>query len=594
MTDVRLVKIYKQLHLSALLTIVFLASSWAVLRSDFFIFHDYTQGARIVEMSRAFQDGHFPPIWSENLGFGYGMPLFEFYAPLPYYITGAFYTLGLSLASSVKLLFLIPAIITLVGGFLLGRKLYGSLGGLIVSSALVLAPYRAVNLFVRGALSEIWGLAMLPLILLGGIQVIKNEKNGWILLVASITGLLLSHNLTALMFLPFSVLFLGSYLFYFAKYKDWNLKQILCKILHFAGYYFLSFVLSAYYTIPALLEKDFTRLDATILADYFDYNNHFLFIRQFFQDNWAYGGSTYGPMDDISFYLGFGQLVALLILFYLLLNSFFQFYSREKNIFKSLKNFGSRFWTAVVSSGALFLFALLLTTQKTQFIWDSIAFLEFLQFPWRFLNVAIVFLSILIGGVVVVTRNKVKRYIFTIVILTLLIFNYQYFQPEEFVSIQEAQEYYYSDVEKLRNKMSTTLPDYIPIGIQEEVPELVPQEGQFFVCEMTESCEFEYSVVSDRVHKKEFDIHSDAEQLLVLTTAEYPGWIVRHGEEAISKSPSQNGLLTSIIPPGKTKLTVQLQNSEVRSYSQLLTFFGLVAFGILLHFQKKTKKDVED
>src|SRR5258706_14692287 len=57
----------------------------SILGPSFFRPHDYTHAARLVEMQRSLQAGELPVRWSRNFGFGYGMPLFNFYAPLPYY-----------------------------------------------------------------------------------------------------------------------------------------------------------------------------------------------------------------------------------------------------------------------------------------------------------------------------------------------------------------------------------------------------------------------------------------------------------------------------------------------------------------------------
>lgn len=578
---------YKQLHIAALLSIVFVASSWALFRTDFFTFHDFTQGARIVEMARALEDAHFPAIWSENLGFGYGMPLFEFYAPLPYYVSGVFYLLGLDLLSAVKLLFIIPGFLTLVAGFLLGRKLYGSLGGVLVSASLVLAPYRAVNLFVRGALSEIWGISMIPLILLGGIKTIRSEKNGWVLLVLSITGLLLSHNLTALMFLPFSVVFLGGYMAWFYYSQKKSMTSFLCKGLHFFGYYFLSFIISSFYLIPAYIEKNYTRLESTILADYFDYNNHFLYIRQFFQDRWAYGGSTFGPQDDISFYLGFGQLAAVIIFIYFLLQ-FFLFIYKKKQVQTSVVLYlKSRSFTVITLSIILASTALLLTTQKTLWIWNSIELLKFLQFPWRFLSVAIVFLSIAIGGISVLARNKVIRYGITIVLLSLLLFNFTYFKPEKFISPAESQNYFYSDENKLRTDMSRTLPDYIPINITESVPSFIPTTDQFFYCQMTDSCKIQFELTKNKVNQKGFVVTAESETEVSLTIADYPGWTVYVNDDEIQHQTDTQGLISFRVPEGSSDVSVQLKNSVVRRYSNHLSALGITAFVILLVSYKK-------
>ena len=44
---------------------------------------------RASEMVHAWQDGVLIPRWSENLGLGYGIPLFVYAPPLPYYLTAA-------------------------------------------------------------------------------------------------------------------------------------------------------------------------------------------------------------------------------------------------------------------------------------------------------------------------------------------------------------------------------------------------------------------------------------------------------------------------------------------------------------------------
>ena len=50
---------------------------------------------RAAEMVNAWQDGILIPRWSLNLGFGYGIPLFVYAPPLPYFLTAALHTLGL-------------------------------------------------------------------------------------------------------------------------------------------------------------------------------------------------------------------------------------------------------------------------------------------------------------------------------------------------------------------------------------------------------------------------------------------------------------------------------------------------------------------
>ena len=59
-----------------------IVTSWHMVVRPMFYTHDFLHGARIAEMTRGIKEGVWPVIWSENFAWGYGMPLFEFYAPL--------------------------------------------------------------------------------------------------------------------------------------------------------------------------------------------------------------------------------------------------------------------------------------------------------------------------------------------------------------------------------------------------------------------------------------------------------------------------------------------------------------------------------
>lgn len=95
----------KKLALAALLILIWIEVSRSLWPADLFKIHDFVHGARIAEMTTALQDGQFPVRWSSNFGYGYGMPLFEFYAPLPFYVGAGLYWLTGNLVFSIKFLF---------------------------------------------------------------------------------------------------------------------------------------------------------------------------------------------------------------------------------------------------------------------------------------------------------------------------------------------------------------------------------------------------------------------------------------------------------------------------------------------------------
>ena len=73
--------------------LVIILSYWTVkplFISGYFPMHDDTQPARVFAMSQELKRGVFPVRLVDYLGYGFGYPLFNFYAPLPYYL-GSFF-----------------------------------------------------------------------------------------------------------------------------------------------------------------------------------------------------------------------------------------------------------------------------------------------------------------------------------------------------------------------------------------------------------------------------------------------------------------------------------------------------------------------
>ena len=128
-------------------------------------------------------------------------------------------------------------------------------------------------------------------------------------------GLALSHNLTAMMTAPVAAIYLLIYScswFYAHPFRK-QLNLLARRLLLLASAAGACFALSAFYLLPALAEKHFTLIETYILGDYFNFRLHFLYLRQFFTDNFGYGGSGWGPHDGLSFFLGIAQLAGAVL-----------------------------------------------------------------------------------------------------------------------------------------------------------------------------------------------------------------------------------------------------------------------------------------
>lgn len=516
-------------------------------------------------MTRALGDGHFPVRWTADFGYGYGMPLFEFYGPLPFYVGALFYWLGLNVVVCIKILYLIANLVTLWGGYALGKKFFGRSGGLITAAALTLAPYRALNLYVRGALNETWAIAFLPFILLGVVQIFSREKRGWLVLTLSLTGLLLSHNIMTMLFAPILALFVIGYfigmlwqhspeLFRKLEFRWRNFFRITGQLVGSVG---LALGLSAFYMVPAFLEKDLTQVEKTILTPYFDYHLHFLYIRQFFNPFWGYGGSGWGVTDDISFFLGWGQWLIMGLLVFLFGKRLWMWVRSRQPIFASKK---AMLMMGLV--GVLLAIALYMSILKSQWLWDMIPLLKFVQFPWRWLGVAIVFLALLLGGVSqFIVRKSARIYLALLLVVIMVAGSIKYFRPEKY--LDNADEFYYTDPQLIRRELSSILPDYIATGMVTP-PSVIPTG---LIVNATTLPADKYTILADRTQEKLISTTFTTDTLVSLAVADYPGWRTEIDNQRWNRQHGVDGNIELMVPAGSHLVSLRFLDTDVRRYA---------------------------
>lgn len=224
--------------------------SRSLLHPGFFFAHDFTHASRIVEMRRALEAGAFPVAWTQNFGFGYGMPLFLFYGPLPFYVGVILTWLGWSTIGAIKMLILLSGALAAAGMATLFRH-RGRSVALTAGLVLLAFPYRAVDIFVRGALSEALAIGLLPWILVGAQQLPWHPRRGMLMTSAAVAALLLTHNLTAFIGLP---ILAGLGVIWLLLFADFPWRRV--------GQYFLAgllgVALSFFFTLPVIFENQAT------------------------------------------------------------------------------------------------------------------------------------------------------------------------------------------------------------------------------------------------------------------------------------------------------------------------------------------------
>lgn len=372
-----------------------------MLRPGIYTMHDF-HVFRQFEFDKCVKEGSLPCRWAPDSENGYGEPLFNFYTQAPYWLGEVFHLTGFSIISSVKLLFILSLVLSGLGMFILARSFWGTWGGLASAILYVYAPYRAVDVWVRGALPEAMGFVFYPLVLYALRQYIYTRAfRPLLVFTLSLAGLISTHNLSLVMFVPL----LGIY-WIFETIKTKSITSL--KGLVPGGLVALS--LSAYYLIPVALESKYIDLSRTV-SGYYDYHIHFATLKELFITRfWGYGGSLW-MQKFLSVSVGQVQWVVVLLALIL--------------VWRKSK---SRIYFLAFSGLALF--ALFMTHGKSALIWNSLPFMKYIQFPWRYLTSASFFIA-LAGGFILNVLPKAFTKVGAILLVLLTIgFNYSSFRPD--------------------------------------------------------------------------------------------------------------------------------------------------------------------
>ncbi len=271
-------------------------------------------------MDKCFQDLQFPCIWVPDMGYQYGYPQFQYYPPSVYYLGEVIHLSGVQFIDTVKILFILGFITSVFTMFLLLNSVTGRWSALIGSLMYAYVPYKAVEVYVRGAMSEFWALTFIPLIFWSIYKIVQTDKSRYVSFLGLSTGLiLLTHNLMSLIFLPIAGIWGITLLIVFKK-KNSLFKLILGGLLGVG--------IASFFTLPLVLEKPYVHTES-LLGGYFDYRQHFVSLQQLFlSNNFGYGSSVWGKGDDLALSTGVAHWVIAVVT--LILGIIF--FKKNKNI----------------------------------------------------------------------------------------------------------------------------------------------------------------------------------------------------------------------------------------------------------------------
>lgn len=547
-----------------LVIIIAILAGQALLRPGYFPMHDDVQVMRLYEMEKCFQDGQIPCRWIPDMGAGYGHPLFNYHPVFPYYLGMIFRLLSLSFVDIVKILFFLTFLLSGIFMYLLVKEFFGKWAGMVASAFYLFAPYRAVDVYVRGALTESWAVAFLPLILWGIYKLIKTNRFSFLLVsLFSLTFLFLSHNVITLIFTPIAFIW-G--LYWIFQTKKWK------KIIPLGIVFIWSIGLAAFFVLPAFFEKSLVTLEQHT-AGYYNFHQHFATVKQLFiSRHWGFGPSKPGPDDDLSFQIGWPHWWVVIIAG----GVFVYFFLRKKRKF---------LWTFAFFL-ALFGLAVFMTHAKSVFIWKALPLLSFVQFPWRFLAIAMLASSFLAGGLFVFLKNRRRQMLLSLILVFLVaVLNWGYFHPEKY-DFQMTDQIKLSEEEWQRQSM-TTLNDYVPKGVKEYPRELAPEEPRVI------EGEAKVSEFRKRSNFWRFTIETIGEQqpTIEVPIFDFPQWeVFTDIDKTDYRVNPETGTIQIEVPSGKRTVTGWLRNTPLRKGANIISLLSFASLILTIAWQERRER----
>jgi hypothetical protein len=352
---------------------------------------------RQAELNQAWSEGILYPRWAPDLAYGYGMPLFHYAPPLLYQVSQLIHLSGLPLDASMKGTVILMMFLYSIGMYLFARDVFGPRAGLLAAAVYLYAPYRLREAYVQGNYGQFCGLAFYPLILWAVHGLITTRRRRYVPLTAlSLAGLLLSHNISAMIFAPL----LGAYLV-FLLLGSRSARRVVPQLTLGLG---LGLGLSAFFWLPAFGERNLIRL-AGITSGFFDFRTNFISLSELLALPRRLDLSTINPYYPLS--LGLAQ-ISFGVLALVAAGLYYVFRHRQSAIDRSgegppavaSQRGGSYPGGHVLFFGVALLATTFLAVPASQAIWERVPLLELAEFPWRWLGPATLCAAVLAGGFV--------------------------------------------------------------------------------------------------------------------------------------------------------------------------------------------------
>ncbi len=504
--------------------------------------------------ANAMRQGEFPVTWTDGFA-NYGLPL----GIISHQVTTYLIAFGILLFNSPTIAFNIVAFIGFFFSslffYIFLRFYFRELPSLCAVIFFHFAPYRILNIFIRGAIPEFFAGVFIPLILIALYLVIKKKHVfGLFLLSLTVALLILTHPFMlvvgSVLFIPYSLFLLWE------EYKSRRRVSLIKNIFLLFIFSVLGVGISSYFFLP--LQKE---------IQYFYYGqssnhltpNSYLTIQSYFQNRWEY----FTTLDIVhrGFIVNVGILETLVVLFSIIIVPILML---KKTAPKSIFIFAL----------SISLILIFLLSKWSTFLYENIDTLSNVQFQWRMLS-SFVFLPPILFAYLLSLFNK--KIVMTLLIILIYISAFPQMYGKNHTNFPEG--YYHFTPLNLHATVMNTIwsgeSDSYPL--KKDQGQIIEGDGALRLKEYKNT-------------RREYTISSNDKVKLVDNTFYFPGWnlYIDGKKETIEfQDPKYRGVITYIVPPGNHEILLLFENTKTRQLGLVLSAISAILLLAMFGLHKK-------
>ena len=556
----------KRLLFVAIILIVFLTRSFWTHEGIPYTHDGENHLARFANYKVALKEGQLPPRFAPNLLNHYGYPVFNYNYPLANIISVPFSILKFHYELTFKLIIFFALLMGSLGVIRwLSQYSSKKLPILAALVAYLSGPSLISALLFRGNIGEILAYSLWPWLFFSISEATKKLSSKKLLVFIFLwTAFLLAHNISVFI-AAFVFLIYGVWQFLVTKERRRFATQIATILISSIG-------LSLWFWLPAIAEMK--EVVVSQAANQREYLLHFPTLKQLLYSPLTFGYSYPGPVDTLSFWLGWTIPFSLL-----LVSAIFLANSISKQFtFKQILNYFRSHPLGIYI--LLLLLSLFLQLEISSTVWQLLPNFRLIQFPWRFgMLSTIVSLPVLVW---LLQKNQqlITRGIWLVLVVQLLLV----FQarPIDYVAKQKSEYDLHGGTTSTQNENVPFTFRYLLIADWQPSPSVFSGEAEI--------AKVEYWNGSDRLYR----VNVVTPTVLVEPTMYFLGWETQIRNVVTSSDSFKNvtyidsdeiqGRIAYRLEPGiyqvRTRFTQNTPARHIGNASFVLTGIGLS--GLLL------------